>query len=64
MLELHIKHVAKIAAETISDRRQTGPTHTVFKRMQDKWPELVPTIDMEDLNKLKWDNLVGTELQD
>ena len=31
MLELHIKHVAKIAAETISDRRQTGPTHTVAR---------------------------------
>ena len=32
--------------------------------MQDKWPELVLTIDMEELNKLNWDDLIGTELED
>ena len=64
VLELHIKHVAQVAAETISDRRQTGPTHTVFKRMQDRWPELVLIIDMDNLHKINWNNFKGTEIED
>ena len=60
MLELNIKHVAGVAAEMISDRKQTGPTHTVFKRMQDRWPELVPLIDMDNLNRINWNDFKGT----
>ena len=51
VMELHIKHVASVVAEEISGRLSTGPANTLFKRMQDKWPELLPFINMNSLDK-------------
>ena len=64
VLELHIKHVAKVLAENVSGRKQTGPVNTLFKRMQDNWPELMPMIDLADLNKFNWRDVAGSEIED
>ena len=64
VLELNIKHVAKVLAENVSGRKQTGPVNTLFKRMQDNWPELMPMIDLADLNKFNWRDVAGTEIED
>ena len=64
VMELHIKHVAKVLAENVSGRKETGPVNTLFKRIQDNWPELMPMIDLADLNKFNWRDVAGTELED
>lgn len=46
VMELHVKHVAKVMAENISGTKQTGPVNTVFKRLQDDWPKLLEDIDV------------------
>ena len=63
-MELHIKHVAKVVAKEISGRKPTGPDNTLFKRMQNNWPELLPMIDMTGLNKFDWKEVEGTGLED
>ena len=63
-MELHIKHVAKVIAENVSGRKQTGPVNTLFKRMQDNWPELMTMIDLSDLNKFNWRDVEGNEIED
>ena len=64
MMELHIKHVATVMAKHISGRDKTGPTNTLFKRLQDNWPEMLPLIDISDLNKFNWKDMEGTEIED
>ena len=64
VLELHIKHVASAVAEKISGRLSTGPTNTLFKRLQVSWPKLLPLIDMADLDKFDWKGVAGTGLED
>ena len=51
VMELHVKHVAKVIAENISGSKQTGPINTVFKRLQDEWPKLLEDMDVTNLNK-------------
>ena len=63
-MELHIKHVAKVMGEEISGRKQTGPINTLFKRLKDGWPELLPMIDLNELNKFDWKAVDGTEMED
>ena len=64
VMELHIKHVAKVVAKEISGRKPTGPTNTLFKRMQDNWAVMLPMIDMTSLTKFDWKKVEGTLLED
>ena len=51
ILELHVKHVSEAVAKEVSDRSTTGPSNTLFKRLQDNWADTLPLIDLSDLNK-------------
>ena len=64
VMELHIKHVAKVIGEKISGRKHQGPEHLLFKRLKDEWPNLLPQIDLADLRKFNWQAVHGTEMED
>ena len=63
VLELHIKHVSQIVAKQVAGRKQSGPDNTRYTKLKDKWPEVLHMIDMNNLNILDWDKIVGTELE-
>ena len=63
VMELHIKHVAKMVAKDVAGRNPTGPTEPLFKKLQDNWPALLPIIDMNSLDKFDWQAVAGTELE-
>ena len=63
VMELHIKHVAKMVAKDVAGRKPTGPVEPLFKKLQDNWPALLPVIDMNSLKKFDWQAVAGTELE-
>ena len=64
VMELKIKHVAKLVAEDIAGRKTTGPGEPLFKKLQDNWSALLPEIDLGNLAKFDWQAVSGTELED
>ena len=64
VMALHIKHVASAVAKQVSGRKSTGPDNVLFNKLKQNWPDLLSKIDLQKLNKLKWDELPGEDVRD
>ena len=64
ILELHVKHVGDEVAKVVSQRKTTGPENKLFSGFRERWPEILPTIDLQNLTKFDWNRVAGTALED